>query len=157
MKKMIVCITFLCLMGCEYFANEIDKIIEEMEKDEIIDISDSLVGIDSNNIGIRDDIEYYINHLNETDKVKNELKKGAKSLQHILTTTLDEKIAYQILLQNNKIGLCLFFLKDSFDLEDELIRRTFNTKKRYEQYLNYNKLLDGTTFPVDIGEHNCDS
>jgi len=120
----------------------------------MIDRSDSLTGTDTNQSGIRDDIEAFIDVLEVTEPVRKALKQNARyaqeNLYHDFSQKTDENIrkALDISHKHNKVLACKEFV--GIDIDDNIntgktIRAlTCNTKARTMAYLAYNHLLDGS-------------
>ncbi|EGQ7930264.1 chromosome partitioning protein ParA [Vibrio vulnificus] len=120
----------------------------------LLDRSDSLTGPDTNQDGIRDDIEAFIDALEVTEPVRNVLKQKARYSQEAIShdfesaTDENERLSYKISEKYNKVLACYDYLKVSVEDSTQISRKvralTYNTKARTLAYLAYNRLLNGT-------------
>ncbi len=120
----------------------------------MLDRSDSLTGPDTNNDGIRDDIEFFINALEVTEPVRNALKQNARFKQESISYDFTEKTpenrrkAQRIGDKYLKIIACKEFVGISVDdiinTGKTLTALTYNTKARTLAYIAYNHLQDGS-------------
>ncbi|EGQ7965072.1 chromosome partitioning protein ParA [Vibrio vulnificus] len=120
----------------------------------LLDRSDSLTGPDTNQDGIRDDIEAFIDALEVTEPVRNVLKQKARYSQEAIShdfesaTDENERLSYKISEKYNKVLACYDYLKVSVEDSTQISRTvralTYNTKARTLAYLAYNRLLNGT-------------
>ncbi|EGU29091.1 hypothetical protein [Vibrio scophthalmi] len=135
--------------------------------DHLLDRSDSIIGPDENNDGIRDDIEAFINALEITEPIRNVLKQNARYQQENLNYDFSDKsdanarIAWEISRKYDKVIACKAFLgisvDDIIDTSRTIVALTYNTKARTIAYLAYNRLLDGSTYtPLEYEEQYCE-
>ncbi|ELK5318566.1 chromosome partitioning protein ParA [Vibrio vulnificus] len=120
----------------------------------LLDRSDSLTGPDTNQDGIRDDIEAFIDALEVTGPVRNVLKQKARYSQEAISHDFEsasdenERLSYKISEKYNKVLACYDYLKVSVEDSTQISRTvralTYNTKARTLAYLAYNRLLNGT-------------
>ncbi|KYN84582.1 chromosome partitioning protein ParA [Vibrio cidicii] len=120
----------------------------------LLDRSNSLTGPDTNQNGIRDDIEAFIDALEVTEPVRNVLKQKARYSQEAIShdfesvTDENEMLSYKISEKYNKVLACYDYLKvpveDSTQVSRTVRALTYNTKARTLAYLAYNRLLNGT-------------
>ena len=120
----------------------------------MLDRSDSLTGTDTNQSGIRDDIEAFIDALEVTEPVRKALKQNARftqeNLYHDFTQKTDENItkALDISYKFDKVLACEEFvgidIDDIINTSNTITALTYNTKARTMAYLAYNHLLDGS-------------
>ncbi|WP_367989382.1 chromosome partitioning protein ParA [Vibrio sp. NTOU-M3] len=120
----------------------------------MLDRSDSLTGPDTNNDGIRDDIEFFINALEVTEPVRNAIKQNARFKQESISYDFSEKTpenrrkAQRIGDKYLKIIACKEFVGISVDdiinTGKTLTALTYNTKARTLAYIAYNHLQDGS-------------
>ncbi|EJB8416371.1 chromosome partitioning protein ParA [Vibrio vulnificus] len=116
----------------------------------LLDRSDSLTGPDTNQDGIRDDIEA----LEVTEPVRNALKKDARSTQENLhydfsdNTEENEHKALEIAKEDFKVIACYEFVgvqvRDITQTSRTITALTYNTKERTLAFLAYNRLLNGS-------------
>lgn len=135
--------------------------------DHLLDRSESLIGPDENNDGIRDDIEAFINALEVTEPIRNVLKQNARYQQENLNYDFSDqsdanaRIALEISRKYDKVIACKAFLgmsvDDIIDTSRTIVALTYNTKARTMAYLAYNRLLDGSTYtPLEYEERYCE-
>ena len=135
--------------------------------DHLLDRSDSIIGPDENNDGIRDDIEAFINALEITEPIRNVLKQNARYQQENLNYDFSDKSdanarkAWGISRKYDKVIACKAFLEisvdDIIDTSRTIVALTYNTKARTIAYLAYNRLLDGSTYtPLEYEEQYCE-
>ncbi|HFQ5443234.1 TPA: chromosome partitioning protein ParA [Vibrio vulnificus] len=120
----------------------------------LLDRSDSLTGPDTNQDGIRDDVEAFIDALEVAEPVRNVLKQKARYSQEAIShdfesaTDENERLSYKISEKYNKVLACYDYLKvpveDSTQISRTVRALTYNTKARTLAYLAYNRLLSGT-------------
>ncbi|RSD30481.1 chromosome partitioning protein ParA [Vibrio pectenicida] len=120
----------------------------------MLDRSDSLTGTDTNQSGIRDDIEAFIDALEVSESVRNALKQNARftqeNLYHDFSQKTDENIrkALDISYKFDKVLACEEFvgidIDDIINTSNTITALTYNTKARTMAYLAYNHLLDGS-------------
>lgn len=106
----------------------------------------TLLGIDSDGDGVRDDIQRYIHftYPNE-EKLKLALMEVAKQYQKLLLEADDPDAVFNNATKMARHTECLFFIKDrsSFDIHGALRAEILNTKERSLAYITYNKNLAG--------------
>jgi hypothetical protein len=156
MKKIFLT---LSLLGTFAIANTIDinsmKWTEDFEM--LVGLSsnveNTLKGIDQNDNGIRDDVEYYVNLKYQNRPFQKAMfTKAAKMMQKIITLPADEKIAKHLKLDHELLNLytCrdyILYKIDSKNLHKELQEKisfkgkVLNTDQRLQAYIAHKKLL----------------
>ncbi|HAS8531234.1 TPA: chromosome partitioning protein ParA [Vibrio vulnificus] len=121
----------------------------------LLDRSDSLTGPDTNQDGIRDDIEAFIDVLEVTEPVRKALKQDARSAQENISYDFSDKAessvskATEISKKFDQALACYEFVgvevDDIINSSRLLMSLTYNTKKRTLAFLSYNRLLNGST------------
>jgi hypothetical protein len=120
----------------------------------------TLVGVDNDDNGIRDDIERYIdNNYLELDQ-KQAAGQYAKALQHTLVVDLTDINAVKS--ANRKLSEADHCIYSRFDgsnnstqpaqVSQELESITTNTKERLLAYLAFARALDGTSWSIPKGD-----
>ncbi|MGD8171615.1 chromosome partitioning protein ParA [Vibrio sp. TRT 21S02] len=133
----------------------------------MLDRSDSLTGPDTNNDGIRDDIEFFINALEVTEPVRNALKQNARQAQENLYYDFSEKTpenrkkAQRIGDKYLKVVACKTFVGMSINdrvRTGEILRAlTYNTKVRTLAFIAYNHLQDGSVSTLlEAEQQHCE-
>lgn len=127
-----------------------------------LDRSTSILGPDSNNDGIRDDVETFINENYPIEIENKSLRQNASALQESLTVDTSDALAVkEVSIAVTKSIVCTFksfssqSQKSPEDALGEIESVTTNTKGRLLAYLAYNKSLDGTASSIPE-VNNCD-
>lgn len=121
---------------------------------------DTLIGIDSNLNGVRDDIEAILARDSSSDAQLAALLQTARALQSSLTVDKTDIAAVKAVDREISKGLnCIFSVFDGTNgtkhpmrIAQELESITTNTKPRLKAYLQYNKALDGTSSASPEGD-----
>lgn len=126
----------------------------------------TLLGIDSNNNGVRDDVERAIYEKFPKEIRRQQLIQRAKTHQSMLAD--DEAIKnaqkWQNLIANKNIA-CASYLFDTFDIEFDLEADAYmkniqyNNKDRVFKYTRYNHALGGGVYFTPesmVNESSCD-
>ncbi|EHI9240173.1 chromosome partitioning protein ParA [Vibrio vulnificus] len=121
----------------------------------LLDRSDSLTRPDTNQDGIRDDIEAFIDALEVTEPVRKALKQDTRSAQENISHDFSDKTessvskATEISKKFDRALACYEFVgvevDDIINSSRLLMSLTYNTKKRTLAFLSYNRLLNGST------------
>lgn len=127
-----------------------------------IDQNDAtLLGVDANGNGIRDDVERKIIKKYK-DKIKlNLMFQYAKVDQKILGSDLTKEKAIELEAEGAKAINCRMYLKhQGIDLkrgarESEVL--TYNIKKRVKKYIYFNQLLSGGVYGSKISDWTSDA
>ena len=114
----------------------------------------TLLGIDTNNNGVRDDVERKIYEKYPKKLHRALLMDGAKALQRVTTDFTDKESALNIENNLGNTSDCYIYLSrtdkelDSYDFQYVKILEdlTFNTKERIRKYLDYNIALSGGSY-----------
>jgi hypothetical protein len=137
------------------------KALEDSGKLPKLDRSTSIAGPDTNNNGIRDDIDAWIAALPITEVQRKAAEQTAKSLQATLVVDTTDKAALdQVSNLSSRSIRCmrLSFMPDyqqGFDLGSQIEAITANTKERAKQYLAYNRARSGTV-SSSLPGNTCD-
>lgn len=119
----------------------------------------TLLGIDSNNNGVRDDVERKIIDRYKAEPIKIELQMiYAKVFQEILENPIGNVEVLQKKISKN-ISCEMYLLDKNIDLEEDNIdfieNSTFNTKQRVKAYLQYNQALSGGVYGSSTADENA--
>jgi len=119
----------------------------------------TLLGIDSNNNGIRDDVEIKIIQTYK-EPVKIELMFSyAKLAQDILLEPISQ--AQVLEKRMSKIADCsIYLLQQGITLENEIDfyeEATYNTKQRIQAYLDFNKALSGGIYSTRLSNFTLEA
>jgi PKD repeat protein len=103
--------------------------------------NDTLIGIDSDGDGVRDDIQRWINFEAEDNvQLKISLKNLAKNWQELMLNTGDLSKSQDLFIKNQKLGIYLYGVLDNDVRSANLIRIMkflyFRTEERYQALLN---------------------
>ena len=120
----------------------------------------TLEGVDSDNDGVRDDIQRYIilTYPNSA-KVREALFQYAKSLQTSILESESEERSLENAQNNDLALICLRTMVDSAGQKRGEMRAEFlNTEERLEAFLVYSDHSGGKVFsiPFHLGETACD-
>jgi len=120
----------------------------------------TLLGIDSDNDGVRDDIQRWI-YLTypDNEKLRLGLSQYARGFQQILARGGDPEAVRELAAQSTRDLDCLFYIIDAVavNISRELDARVVNTRERSLAYLRYGENLAGKVIhdPPDNGRHGC--
>lgn len=122
----------------------------------------TLLGIDSDNDGVRDDIQRYIyfTYPNEK-KVRLALTQIARDFQTLLPDAADPDKALENVKKMNCSDSCLDYIKggvrNAMKLSDALMAEILNTKERSFAYITFSNSLAGktATLPPLAERKNC--
>ncbi|CAG1021317.1 hypothetical protein MTYM_00918 [Methylococcales bacterium] len=106
----------------------------------------TLLGIDADGDGVRDDIQRYIYFTYPDDKkLRLGLTYYAKEFQCVLKDANDREAAYDHAIKMNRHVECLFYLKDeeAIDICNALRAKILNTRERSMAYITYSDNLGG--------------
>ncbi len=126
-----------------------------------LDRSTDIKGPDTDNNGIRDDIDAWIAAQPITDPQKKAAQQMARVQQAALVADLSDKSTLQILGDRSMAAVkCLrqSFMPDyqkGYDLVDQIEAKTANTKERTKQYIAYNRAASGSVTELAPG-NNCE-
>lgn len=122
--------------------------------------NDTLEGVDSNNNGVRDDVEAYIHNNYPSENQRSAAMQLARGLQESLLVDVEDiNMVRQVSRKVNYAISCVYTQFDTdkgavapakvaYDLE----AITTNTKERLKAYLAYNRSLDGTASAQPKGD-----
>jgi len=111
----------------------------------------TLLGIDTDGDGVRDDIQRYIYFTYPDDKkLRLALTYYAKEFQGVLKDANDREAAYEHAKNMVRHGDCLWYLKDeeAIDICNALRAKILNTRERSMAYITYSDNLGGKTIPL---------
>ncbi|MDR1976036.1 MAG: hypothetical protein LBQ18_03495 [Campylobacteraceae bacterium] len=163
MKKMFITLVMaLAFVGCgggDSSSNK-EQPAEKSEGIPELDRTDSIVGIDENANGVRDDIEAYINKNYSDEGQRKALFQYAKATQATLLVNASDIIAVKNANGQRSRGLHCISLKFNAEKGDEnpgiawekIRSMTTNTKTRLKAYLNFSKALEGTSWALPKGD-----
>ncbi|QWK95637.1 hypothetical protein JV210_06065 [Plesiomonas shigelloides] len=154
------------LIALSYRTLSGDDIINKLEASGLtpsLERGNSLIWLDRNHNSIRDDIDQYIKERyphREQSKAAEQLAKSLNSIFLVENDNINE--ARRIVKSNSDAINCIytvFINKPNNSLESiepaqvvsEIESITFNTKNRLLKYIQFNKLLDGTSWSSSDG------
>jgi hypothetical protein len=109
----------------------------------------TLAGIDSDNDGVRDDVQRWIalTYPNSA-KTRAALTQGTINVQQALLYADDKEHSIQIATDNSRYVECLTYIfpDDAPDIGAALLAETLNTDSRSRAYLAYDRQLGGQVF-----------
>ena len=125
--------------------------LEASEQLPKLDRSTDIKGPDTNNNGIRDDIDAWIAALPITEEQKKAAQQAARVRQAELLVNLTDKAElYRLGDLSMRSVSCLADsfgseYQKGFDLGSQIEAMTANTKERAKQYIAYNRAVSGST------------
>ena len=147
----------LFLVGC---GGEPEQIIADMEASgdlPVLDRTDSVAGIDSDNNGVRDDIDNYINKTYTVSAQKSAAIQSAKVTQNsMLVDKFNKTEVEKVALEELRASNCAFYSFGSDRAGVGTMRReirslTTNTKIRLLSYLEFSKAMSGAALTLPKG------
>ena len=117
----------------------------------------SIAGPDSNNNGVRDDIDAYIDSLPDTNEQKAALRQASASITHtMIIDPSDQNALANALKQIANAVSCLnarYKTSTIAGLKSSTMEKlTVNTKERFMAYENFNSAASGHTFRLPSGD-----
>jgi len=121
----------------------------------------TLLGIDTDSDGVRDDIQRYIYFTYPDDeKLRLGLTYYAKEFQGVLEDADDREAAYEHAIKMSRHGECLCFLKGegAINIRRAIRAEILNTRERSIAYIAYSDNLGGRVIrgaPLDEWKNSC--
>ena len=121
----------------------------------------TLLGIDSDGDGVRDDIQRYIYFTYPDDeKLRLGLSYYAKEFQGVLVDADDREISYNHAIMISRHGECLWYIKgeDSIYIRRAIRAEILNTRERSIAYITYSDNLGGRVIsksPLNEWKDSC--
>jgi hypothetical protein len=121
----------------------------------------TILGIDSDSDGVRDDIQRYIYFVYPDDeKVRMALTQMAIEYQGLLSEASDPDAAFNHATRMSRHGECLFYIlgEASLDVRSALKAEILNTRERSIAFINYSDSLAGEIIfgkPVKDWKNSC--
>ena len=121
----------------------------------------TLLGIDSDGDGVRDDIQRYIYFTYPDDeKLRLGLTYYAKEFQEVLADADDREAAYNHAIKMARHGECLFYIKgrDSTNIRRAIRAEILNTRERSIAYITYSDNLGSRVIrktPINEWKDSC--
>jgi hypothetical protein len=119
----------------------------------------TLVGVDSNDNGVRDDVERAI-YVKYPTKIRQQILMQAAKAHQLMVADPDgveNAVKWQKIISNKRIA-CKSYLYDNFNIEfrlettDFLEDALYNTTNRVKRYLRYNHALGGGVYGIEEDE-----
>ncbi|AXY60070.1 hypothetical protein [Acinetobacter sp. WCHAc010052] len=137
------------------FTEQISKMEDAGELPEL-ERTDTIAGIDTDENGIRDDIDAYIQKNFKNIDQQNAVKQFAKSMQQFILIDPGNRQAAKEASIKNSMAISCIYLRFSADTAyktvNEIDAITTNTKKRLLASNAVDKALDGTVISEQNGE-----
>lgn len=139
--------------------SEYVKFIHEKQVEEVPtpdpELNDStLLGIDIDNNGVRDDLQLWINKTYQSSaypSTNNALKQISRYYQLLLVNALDEEKAIPYYIKALESTQCLRWIRSNgFDVDKELSSQALNTPDRIKAYLKVDSYRIGKGMPESI-------
>lgn len=125
----------------------------------MLERTDTVEGVDTDQNGIRDDIDAYIKTTYPNEEQQKAVAQYARSLQASLLIDKDNKIAVKTAANEQAKAISCIFEKIPSEqsringsIVEEMIGVTTNTKQRLLEFISLNKALDGTVTSVPSGD-----
>jgi len=146
---------FLKELKPHYKPQKVDGVIEPEKFPDLLEDQKTLIGIDLNHDGVRDDMEIFINrnfdNQVERENLKNEIKRTANFYMNYKKMTLDEFIMYE---SNDSADMnCIDYgikylgLKYSSEYVNyRSVEAIYNTKERSSTYSYFSTQLAGRAY-----------
>jgi len=118
-----------------------------------LDRSNTLGGTDSDDNGIRDDVDDYINKKYTNPKEKAAAQQMARAFQKELLIDLNNKKAVDEV--DKFITMAIVCARNSApdkNIMDDLMAATFNTKQRVKRFFAFDDLMDGSVTSLPEGD-----
>jgi hypothetical protein len=139
------------LSGCSQSSGDGDTLPE-------LDRNDSLTGPDTDNNGVRDDIDTYISRRYPKTEQAKAARQEARALQKALQVPAGDVAAAKAVVRDmERATVCTYSQfpaggsVEAAQVGLEIERLTTNTKLRLKAYLAFNKMLDGTSSRLPRG------
>lgn len=122
---------------------------------------ETVLGIDTDSDGVRDDIQRYIYHAYpENEKMRVALSQMAKEYQGMLSQPNNHDAAFEHATMMARHGECLFYIQgeESLDTRSALKAELLNTSERSRAYITYSNTLGGEIIlgsPVENWKNSC--
>jgi hypothetical protein len=124
----------------------------------ILDRSNSVFGDDTNADGVRDDVETYIGALPDTQTQKNALRQGSIAIMDAIRfgqngATETELRAASVSVINSVHCIFVSYGEEAASNKlSDIQKVTVNTSERFAAYVEYNKLVSGTSLRLPEGD-----
>ncbi len=128
----------------------------------------TLLGIDSDNDGVRDDIQRYIElTYPESAKTRAALRQNAKAMNAALESADDKRASINNSYKMDRAQECLYFIfrekegsaRPAYNIRKKIDARILNTQERTLVYLDYDAQLGGEVFsttPHELEYRSCE-
>lgn len=125
----------------------------------VLDRTNTVAGIDSDQNGIRDDIQEYINATYPKPEQQKAVSQYARSLQAKLL--VDPKDKYQVRASSNTSSKAMSCIYEKLPVGNspqaaravqEILSLTTNTKQRLMAYMAFDKAMDGAVISLPTGK-----
>lgn len=133
--------------------------LEESGEIPKLDRNSDLLGPDSDQDNVRDDIAAYIEQNYANEAQRNAALQAARAMQDVFTVDLEDLLAVKEV--NRRIARadhCIYLvfeegnnIKPAAQVSRELEAMAANTKERLSRYLEFSKALDGTSWATPKG------
>lgn len=126
-----------------------------------LDRTDALLGIDSNEDGVRDDLAAYIDSLPDTEVQKKALRQMTKAINSAISvgSSADQNAARAVVDAISVATSCIFLRYADEQVayyKPRLMQKLMvNTRARYDAYLQFNRSMSGIVIAMPRSP-NCD-
>lgn len=106
--------------------------------------NDSLLGVDNNKNGVRDDVEIWINRSGDTYNKRMSLRQYAADFQYLLSSADKDDVnlishAYSVIYSSSRCVTYVYDGREGIDILKKLDKIAINTRKRQKALENINK------------------
>ncbi|PRB81979.1 hypothetical protein CQ007_07325 [Pseudomonas sp. MYb185] len=133
--------------------------LEESGEIPRLDRSTDLAGLDTDQDGVRDDIQTHIDSHYTDQAQRNAALQAARAMQEVFSVDLHDLVAVkEVNRRLARADHCIYLVfeegndnKPAAEVSRELEAIATNTRERLERYLEFNKALDGTSWAMPRG------
>jgi len=124
-----------------------------------LDRSDSILGSDLNNNGIRDDVDQYIQKTYLDPEKRKSVNQYAQNTQAKLAVDPNDKLAVKrVSLESARALTCVYdFYEDGLgpngEIHEDIFSVTYNTKKRLKAYYDYDEAVSGSVLSIPTKDY----
>lgn len=124
-----------------------------------LDETDSMLGIDDDADGVRDDIQRYISNLDQPQENKKALLKYAKAVQKTMSVDISDEQAVKNSVEKSlfQVSCVIYQFEDgqeAYAFVNQMVGFTRNTKQRYEQGQKLDDAYSGSVYRLP-SEEDC--
>ncbi len=134
--------------------------LEQLGEIPVLNRDATILGVDTNNNGVRDDIDNYVNSLPDTSSQKQALLQSSKSLNSIMTVDLaNQTQVIEAANKNSAAVKCIYSVYDAetaADKSSDIHKYTINTEERINASAKFDLAVSGNSFVLPQGD-SCEN